>query len=405
MPNDAGMFARGGLDNYKLSLESMRIAASIRQDVRYEGHDRIRITERFGPEYVPVLSYAMNIRIGHAQKPYEIWIEVSCDKTVSYQLRLSKWQEGAADIFLGEQILEGPLTGPVPLVKDFNGFLSVELWAKGEGRLCVGELHYREIQETEGTFLPGDVRHADSAGEEFFSYLNRMDGKPPLNVYFSGYRSLEGFEGYHMMRSMGAPFLLLADPRLEGGSFYLGSEEYEQKLEETIRDAMKQLDFSGQQVIMSGISMGTLGAAYYSAAILPHTVILGKPLMNAGSVAANEKLLRPGGFATSLDVLLHLEGATDEAAVQRLNHRMWDRFDRADFSGTSFAVSYMQQDDYDPFAYENLLEHLKGKTVQIYGKGMSGRHNDNTDGIVQWFKRQYRKILQEDFGRDQEESG
>lgn len=65
----------------------------------------------------------------------------------------------------------------------------------------------------------------------------------------------------------------------------------------------------------------------------------------------------------------------------------------------------MQQDDYDPFAYENLLEHLKGKTVQIYGKGMSGRHNDNTDGIVQWFKRQYRKILQEDFGRDQEESG
>ena len=269
----------------------------------------------------------------------------------------------------------------------------------------MGELHYREIQETEGTFLPGDVRHADSAGEEFFSYLNRMDGKPPLNVYFSGYRSLEGFEGYHMMRSMGAPFLLLADPRLEGGSFYLGSEEYEQKLEETIRNAMKQLDFSGQQVIMSGISMGAFGAAYYSTAILPHTVILGKPLMNAGAVAANEKLLRPGGFATSLDVLLHLEGATDEAAVQRLNHRMWDRFDRADFSGTSFAVSYMQQDDYDPFAYENLLEHLKGKTVQIYGKGMSGRHNDNTDGIVQWFKRQYRKILQEDFGRDQEESG
>lgn len=32
-----------------------------------------------------------------------------------------------------------------------------------------------------------------------------------------------------MMNKMNAPFMLISDPRLEGGAFYLGSEEYEQK--------------------------------------------------------------------------------------------------------------------------------------------------------------------------------
>ena len=34
--------------------------------------------------------------------------------------------------------------------------------------------------------------------------------KPPLNVYFSGYRTAEGFEGYYMMKRMNAPFYLSA---------------------------------------------------------------------------------------------------------------------------------------------------------------------------------------------------
>ena len=46
-------------------------------------------------------------------------------------------------------------------------------------------------------------------------------------MYFSGYRP-EGFEGYFMMNKMNAPFILIGDPRLEGGSFYLGSETFEQ---------------------------------------------------------------------------------------------------------------------------------------------------------------------------------
>ena len=59
-------------------------------------------------------------------------------------------------------------------------------------------------------------------------------------------------------------------------------------------------------MILSGISMGAYGALYYGCDIKPHAMILGKPLVNIGNVALNEKYLRPGGFPTSLDVLHYL---------------------------------------------------------------------------------------------------
>lgn len=397
---NAQIYSIGGKNSRKLGLESVRVAAASSLSVQYEGHERLVLENCFGTEYRPVLTWSMNLGIRASENRYELWTEIRCSEGVEYQLRLCGWQSGTADVLKKSLVIGGPLEKPVMLPCDFSGYLSVDLWAKGSGKISVGELHYREIVGAEGTFLPGDVRHADGSGEEFFSYLEKMDGQPPLNVYFSGYRTLEGFEGYRMMHSFGAPFLLLTDPRLEGGKFYIGSEEYEKKLEETIRGALKELGFDRSQLILSGISMGTYGAAYYGAALLPHAVILGKPLMNAGSVAANERILRPGDFPTSLDVLRSLEGDIGEEARKRLDQRMWERFDRADFTNTRFAIAYMQQDDYDPHAYEDILEHLEGKKVPIYGKGLTGRHNDNTEGIVQWFRSQYRKILQEDFKRD-----
>jgi accessory secretory protein Asp2 len=59
----------------------------------------------------------------------------------------------------------------------------------------------------------------------------------------------------------------------------------------------------------------------------------------------------------------------------------------------------MIEDDYDPSAYQTLLEHLSSSGVQVYGKGLHGRHNDNTGGIVGWFTSQYENVLKEDFGR------
>ena len=37
--------------------------------------------------------------------------------------------------------------------------------------------------------------------------------------------------------------------------------------------------------------------------------------------------------------------------------------------------------------------------VEIIGKGIHGRHNDDTYSIVAWFKNQYDGILKSDFKR------
>ena len=138
--------------------------------------------------------------------------------------------------------------------------------------------------------------------EEIFSYFDPGDMKPPLNVYFPVIRHEEGFEEYYRMRSMGCPFLLIAEARLEGGGFYVGTQEYETVIVDLILKSMKELGFTRDQVILSGISMGSFGALYYGCDIMPHAMILGKPLASIGDVAANERLRRPGGFPTSLDV-------------------------------------------------------------------------------------------------------
>ena len=238
-----------------------------------------------------------------------------------------------------------------------------------------------------------------SQKEEIFCYYDPGDYKPPLNVFFSGYKTRQGFEGYHFMQRLGCPFLLIAEPRLEGGSFYMGSAEYESLLKKCIAKYMRELNFSREQVIMAGISMGTTGALYYGCDIRPHAILLGKPLTNIGTIAENERLSRPGGFATSLDILQYLSGTEDDSAVDGLNQRFWGKFDRTDWSDTKFVVSYMIEDDYDGTAYEDMIAHLQSEGTQIYGKGIHGRHNDATGAIVSWFSGQYDQLLYEDFGR------
>lgn len=170
-----------------------------------------------------------------------------------------------------------------------------------------------------------------------------------------------------------------------------------------IQRHMDLIGFSKDEVILSGISMGSSGALYYGCDLTPHAVIAGKPLLNMGTIARNEKRNRPGGFPTSLDVLLVHGGDTTDEAADQLDRRFWDKFDKTDWSKTKLVLSYMLEDDYDMHAYEMMLWALSDKNAQIYGRGIHGRHNDNTVGIVQWFVSQYKKILQEDFPQSNRE--
>ena len=202
-----------------------------------------------------------------------------------------------------------------------------------------------------------------------------------------------------MMRNMGAPFLLISESRLEGGAFYLGDKEYEDYIVSGIEDCLNQLGFDRSQLILSGLSMGTFGALYNGCKLRPHAILLGKPLASLGDIARNERISRPGGFPTSLDVLSKNCGDMSEQSMDVLNHRFWDLFDQTDWSQTKFIVSYMLEDDYDMTAYDRLISHIDDVGVQVIGKGVHGRHNDDTYSIVAWFKNQYDDILKSDFNR------
>lgn len=380
------------------ALEHFRLNPAFVNHAEYEGHNQLALSQRFGDRMnmVPILSLRDSIMIWEEQ-PLDFFWEIRAGENVTVSVRVRQIAEGSLDTVVRTWDLTGEdLRAPVFLCSRGRGTLSVTLFAGGEGELLVGPLHTRYAREDAGVFFPGGRRIAGEDGREAAVYFEPGDWKPPLCVYFSGYRTAEGFEGLRMLRDMGAPFLLVTDMALEGGAFYLGDPDFEERIRSVIRQTLERLHFTEDQLILSGISMGSLGAVYYGAKFHPHALIVGKPLLNLGSIAVNERLLRPGGFPTSLDILQRFAGSD---GVEELNRRVFARVDAADWEGTEVAASYMAQDDYDPTAYQDLLAHLRGKHATIYGKRITGRHNDNTGAVVEWFVSQYQRILREDFER------
>ena len=67
--------------------------------------------------------------------------------------------------------------------------------------------------------------------------------------------------------------------------------------------------------------MGSFGALYYATVLEPAAVIIGKPLINIGTIANNMKLLRPNEFGTANDVLLTNEGGVSKQDIANMDQR------------------------------------------------------------------------------------
>ena len=385
----------------KFEPHNMAVAQGFKGKTSWRGFEGIELEGDYGSDPGQIIFWRNNIPIDEGRS-LDFWLEYEKDDTVEISLEISMLQftYGAEPKFTDVwNFSEGELNNTVYITNKTGkvGYIFVSLKAKGKGKLSVTALHIRHSRRGKGNFLPGGRRIVTSKREEVFYYFDPGNLKPPLNVYFSGYKTEESFEGYYMMRKLQQPFLLLMDNRLEGGSFYIGSEEYENTIEQILRKHIEKLGFRNSDVILSGISMGSFGALYYGCKILPNTILLGKPLASLGDMVNNERLKPPGGSHSWLDLLHKTYGSLDQDAAARINDRFWNRFDSIDWSGTRFAAAYMIEDDLDGNAYENLQFHLKDAGVRIYGKGLHGRHNDNTSGIVKWFLSQYQGIIENDF--------
>ncbi|HFI0162504.1 TPA: accessory Sec system protein Asp2 [Streptococcus suis] len=385
----------------KLKIPEIDVNPNFTGTVQYDGNVGVIFDGQFGQDYETLFTFRFNLP--SFSMSLELWPEyIKESGDTSIRMEIIALRKGSlGDIHNIIHIDEAQMQEPYILQSDEAvGYYSVSFAVKGSGRLKFGVTHWRYSREGLGKFVLGGKGYSDSKRQEIFSYFNPGDLKPPLNVYFSGFRGAEGFEGFFMMKSMGAPFVLIADPRLEGGCFYSGTDELENNVKRAIQDALDYLGFTSDQLILSGLSMGAFGGLYYAAHFKPHAVVVGKPFTNLGDTVANLKLRRPDEFETSGDMIRNVVGGSDQAAIERFNQHFWDKFAPVSFEKTQFAIAYMEQDDYDGHALERLVEHLADSETHIFAKGYEGRHNDNSRAINRWFIAQYHQFLKHDFGRE-----
>lgn len=382
----------------KFRFSNVAVSRDFPGTVKWNGNYDVTLEGEFGEQFSQA-AYWRNNLLQRKEQVIDLWLEYDKSADVSICLVVTQFAANGSigNILSRLEFGEKELERVIRLESDGDVFNFFSIFAKGSGQLRIIALHDRHSRGEHGYFLPGGERHVTSDREELFCYFEPRDRKPPLNVFFSGWELTENFQGYSLNRNLGCPFLLLTEHRLMGGGFYVGSKEYEEMVLAVIKKYMDELGFASDQVILSGLSMGAYGAVYYGCDIKPHAMILMKPLAGIGNVAANEKHFRPGGYPTSLDVLRYLGGSLDADAVAKVNDKFWNKFDSADWGESKFIISYMIEDDFECGVYEEIISHLRSVGVQVYGKGIHGRHGDARAATAEWFSRQCKKMLEEDF--------
>lgn len=382
----------------KFQFKNLAIAADFKGKIEWHGLNGVRLEGDFGDTHNQILFWKNNIPVFHRQS-IEFWLEYDKSENVEVILEITQMKKGTiSEIVKKWSFTDEDMQDLVRIENDEQDcMLFVSVLAKGTGYLTITSLHDRHSRNKEGAFLPGGIRRVTKNREEVFFYFDPGNLKPPLNIYFSGYKTLEGFEAYSMMKSLGSPFLLIAESRLEGGAFYIGDKEYENLIINEISEIMKELNFRSDQMLFCGLSMGTYGALYYSCYFNPYAVVIGKPLINLGNIAKNGRLFRPEVFATSLDVLYKNYGDLEEKSIEAFNERFWKLYNVSNWKDTKLMAAYMIEDDYDASAYQDMVSHTEGSGIKIYGKGLHGRHNDDTDGVVLWFYKQLENIVKNEF--------
>ncbi|OLS10145.1 accessory Sec system protein Asp2 [Lacticaseibacillus casei] len=381
----------------------IEIADGFSGSVMQQGSVGVTLKGDFGRDLQPSVYWRGSLGIGQMEAiaisiecetagDVEVWAKLQMVNPQNFQIAQKKLIPLSA--FRDDTILD---------TKAGFRFVNITLMAKGNGTVKIRQVHLRRSRGKYGTMFIGGKRlkAVKPLDGELLSYFDAGDLKPPLSVYFSGYRSAEGFEGNFMMKAIRNPFLLFSDARLEGGAFYLGDPQLENQVVEMIQATLKRLGFRPDELILSGLSMGTLGALYYGAKLDPRAILVGKPLINLGTIAENGRVRRSADFATAFDMLMMFNGSATHESAEKINQRIWRTISGGKFDHTFFAIAHMLDDDYEHHAFDEIVKWLNRRQQhnRVLHIGLHGRHNDNTNEVNAWFLRQYHMILTQEFGR------
>ncbi|TLQ04825.1 accessory Sec system protein Asp2 [Pediococcus stilesii] len=390
---------------YKLNFDKVRFNPSFMGTITQLGHNSFKVESKNNNQYEKVMSWHAPLGIAPNTEWDVILEHERLTLTTNLKLRLSLVNPQNERRYLLKDIKNDELNQDIKIdVAPQGGYLVAEIFVKGSDiSFEIGQIHVRHSRGHRGEMLIGEHEIIDESqlNSSVLYYFDSGDFKPPLNVYFSGFRTAEGVEGGIMMRNLKSPSLIFGDQRILGGSFYVGSSKIQKGIIEVIKQTMEKLNFEPNDLIFSGLSMGTYAALYYSSFLSPAWVIIGKPLVNLGTIAGNERINRPNGFPTSLDVLLRLTGDVNHENLMKANNIFWDVFSKNGHKGTNFVIAYMENDDYDQYAFDQLTEYLHESVPEsrIIHKGLVGRHNDATGELIQWYLQQYRNILETEYGK------
>lgn len=350
-----------------------------------DGHLKMKIE---ADEWTNLGSYQQNIYID-PQRLLKFNLEYDQEANIKIRLRVFIQPAGGDGSFKDLYFLDFSKNNeeqelPIKL-EDVPRFANVSVEVLGKGELTLGVLHARWSRRDYGEFLTGGKRLVDPVtGEDIAYYFNPGDLWPPLHVYFSGARGLEGFEAYPLFRRNHTPALLFTDPRLAVGQFYTGSA-IESQIKDTIIATLKKLGFDRQQLVLNGISMGTYPAIKLGAQLSPYAINVAKPTVNLGQVALRARLERPDEFDTIFDIDRQLVSSLTSEQLEQLDTKFWKLMNQTDLTKTRIYVGYMKNDDYDNLAIKRMQENAAIQNARLFvSKGFPGRHNDN-NAVVQWF--------------------
>ena len=399
---DIATYFYNGQYGYGIQPRNLAFSNNFCGQIIRKGEHKIVLSVDFGYEFKYLCSWRdHNWAIADIQRKTELLFECSMTGNVEVQLKVVEVNRYDGQVqkiytFNQKEITKGVIYGPKLVPQNIHNF---QLYVRGKGELKIGTLHLCHARGKYGSFILGGEHFVDEQCHEFISYFEPGDFKPPLCVYFGGFREVEGFEGYFMMKKMKTPFMLFEDTGLVGGAFYRGTKAFQQEIVKRIQEKLAYLGFTNEQLVLSGMSMGTHASLYYAADLLPHGVIINKPLVNLNQVAENQILKAPQIFPFVLDLQTYLSDHQQLSNITVIDQEFWKHFRSADLSKTNFFIAHMLNDDYDDRIFGQLRDWLIQSQNIVRHKGIPGRHNDNDEISVPMFLYYYHLLLSRDFNR------